>query len=469
MSSTASLFLDAWKNRHKLGDRQKSRELAAFLPAALEIQEAPPNPIARWLARALIAFMVLVVVWALFGEVNIVATAQGKILPSARVKVVQPLDKSVISKILVAEGEYVAKGQPLIELDSTLTGADRNRLINELHSARMKLSVNRALLTLLSGAEKRQAAIDPIDADVKEVWQIENAELYEGLLKEKWRQYEARHAMLQSTVRKAEAEQAATQAMIRKLQQTLPIVTRRAEKLKALHEKQFASEMEYLQLKQERIEKVQDLEAEKQRLKQLHAVKDEALRQVEALTAETKTAALAEIAEMQRQVSVLREELTKATDLNARQVLYAPVSGRVQELTVTTHGEIVTEAQPLMNIVPDESSLAVEVFLENKDIGFVEQAMPAEIKIHTFPFTKYGVIEAVIDTISDDATIDKERGLLYRMLLTMRQDTIKVKGKAVKLMPGMEVTAEIKTGKRRLIEYFLAPLLQHGKESLRER
>ncbi|MCU7906044.1 MAG: HlyD family type I secretion periplasmic adaptor subunit [Candidatus Thiodiazotropha sp. (ex Epidulcina cf. delphinae)] len=469
MNTTVSLLLDAWKNRRELGDGQKSRELAAFLPAALEIQEAPPNPIARWLAWALIAFMVSALLWAAFGEVNVVATAQGKILPSSRVKVVQPLEKSVISQILVAEGEYVAKGQPLIALDGTLTGADRNRLINELHSARMKLSVSRTLLFLLSDAEKRRMDIEQIDLDTKEKGNMASVTLHRRLLKEKWRRYLAGYAMLQSTVKKVEAEQAATQAAIKKLQQTLPIVVRRAKKLKALYEKRFASEMEYLQLKQERIEKVQDLEAEKQRLKQLHAAKDEALRQVDALTAESKTTALAEIAEMQRQVSVLREELTKATDLNARQVLYAPVSGRVHELTVTTHGGVVTEAQPLMNIVPNESSLEVEVFLENKDIGFVEQDMPAEIKIHTFPFTKYGVVEAVIDSISDDASVDEQRGLLYRLLLTMGRDSIMVRGKAVKLMPGMEVTAEIKTGKRRLIEYFLAPLLRHGKESLRER
>jgi hemolysin D len=127
------------------------------------------------------------------------------------------------------------------------------------------------------------------------------------------------------------------------------------------------------------------------------------------------------------------------------------------------------EAQSLMNIVPDRATLEVEAYLENKDIGFVNRDMLAEIKIHAFPFTKYGIVKAAINTISDDATIDEERGLLYRLLLTMEQDTIMVQGREVKLIPGMEVTAEIKTGRRRLIEFFMAPLLQHGQESLRER
>jgi hemolysin D len=145
------------------------------------------------------------------------------------------------------------------------------------------------------------------------------------------------------------------------------------------------------------------------------------------------------------------------------------VSGQIRELTVTTRGVVVTEAQPLMKIVADEASLIVEVHLENKDIGFVKKAMPAEVKIHTFPFTKYGVIEAEVLTISDDAIFDENRGFTYSLLLAMNSKTINVDGRAVRLMPSMEVTAELKTGERRLIEYFLAPLLRHGQESLRER
>ena len=122
-----------------------------------------------------------------------------------------------------------------------------------------------------------------------------------------------------------------------------------------------------------------------------------------------------------------------------------------------------------MLIVPDEEQLEVEVFLENKDIGFVHEDMPAEIKIHTFPFTKYGVIDATVSNVSNDAIVDEQRGLIYSMQLRMAKSTIAVSGKAVKLMPGMAVTAEVKTGKRRVIEFFLAPLLRAKSESIRER
>nr|VFK62099.1 MAG: hemolysin D [Candidatus Kentron sp. TC] len=166
---------------------------------------------------------------------------------------------------------------------------------------------------------------------------------------------------------------------------------------------------------------------------------------------------------------MLEEEFIKASDIDAKRILYTPVAGRVQELAVATVGGLVTEAQQLMLVVPDEEQLEVEVFLENKDIGFVREGMPAEIKIHTFPFTKYGVIDAEVTNVSDDATMDEQRGLIYRMQLRMAKNTLWVKGKKVRLQPGMAVTAEVKTGERRIIEFFMAPLLRYKEESIRER
>ena len=141
----------------------------------------------------------------------------------------------------------------------------------------------------------------------------------------------------------------------------------------------------------------------------------------------------------------------------------------MQNLVVTTIGGVVTEAQELMLIVPDEEKLDIEVLLNNKDIGFVKEGMASEIKIHTFPFTKYGMINATITSISDDAILDEQRGLIYKIQLVMEKNTIVADGRIVKLIPGMEVTAEVKTGHRRIIEFFLAPLLRYRQEGLRER
>lgn len=473
-----SKLWQAWKNRHTLGDSNTTRELAAFLPAALEIQEAPQNPIAKWLGRSLVVLFVLIIIWACLGEVNIVASAEGKIIPSSRIKYIQPLEKAVVKDILVTEGQYVQKGQALIELDSTLTNADEQRLRHELHSMELRQAVNNGLLALLQQQTVKNPqssqSLQPVTLDLIELPEVVDAsrqdiQLHKSLLWQQWQQYYTQYQTLQSSLAKNQAEQAMTQEVVKKLQKTLPIVNQRAQKLKKLLAKNFASETEYLELEQERIETSQDLAAEKQRAKQLLAAEQEITQQTLTLVAQTQSEILTQLTDTQRQIASLQEELAKARDLNAKQVLYAPVTGQVQQLAVSTIGGVVTEAQQLMVVVPDSEKLEVEVFLENKDIGFVNEGMGAEIKIHTFPFTKYGIIDAEITNVSNDATLDEQRGLIYGMQLLMDKNTILVEGKEVKLIPGMAVTAEVQTGYRRIIEFFLAPLLRYGSEGLRER
>ena len=469
--SAIAVFKDAWQNRDKLGDANQTRELAAFLPAALEIQESPPIPLARWLAWGLLVLVVIAIVWALLGHVNIVASAEGKIIPSSRVKQVQPLEKGVVKALLVSEGEYVKQGQPLIEFDTTLTQADKKRLASDLYSAKLRLAVSKGVLSLLEkpNSQITTSFIDAYLLNVPADTLALDAALYKNMLRQQWLQYQSQLKALESGLAKIQAEQSATKEVIIKLEQTLPIAEKRAVTLKSLHGKDFVSENDYLTVEQERIQQTQDLAAERQRLKQLQAAKEEVREQINLHKAQSSGTLLTEITELQRQIASLEEEFTKASDINAKQVLYAPVAGRVQELAVNTVGGVVTEAQQLMLVVPDEEQLEVVVFLENKDIGFVHEGMSSEIKIHTFPFTKYGVIDAEVTTVSDDATVDEQRGLIYRMQLRMAKNTLWVEGKEVKLQPGMAVTAEVQTGERRIMEFFLAPLLRAKSESIRER
>jgi len=469
--SFLSSLKDAWNDRHSLGSDNNSRELAAFLPAALEIQQAPPNPLAKWLSRSLMILLVLAVAWAMIGEVNIVASAEGKIIPSSRVKQIQPIEKAIVKAILVTEGQSVTKGEALIELDSTLTEADEKKLTQERHSSQLQQAIIRGLLALLEKTEAEQISVntDQLDLSFPADSTEQEQSLHKRLLWQQWQQYRSQKQTLQNTLAKTKQEQASSRAVVSKLSQTLPIIAGRSKKLKDLYSQNFVSETEYLQVEQQRIENTQDLSAERHRLQQLKAAEREVNQQLNTLTAQTKSENLSKLTELQRQIAALDEELTKIVNVNSNQILYAPVSGQVQELAVNTVGGVVTEAQQLMLIVPDEETLEVEVFLENKDIGFVQEDMEAEIKIHTFPFTKYGIIDGTVTSISDDATVDEQRGLIYGMHLVMKDNTIWVEGKEVRLMPGMAVTAEMRTGKRRIIEFFLAPLLRYKDESIRER
>lgn len=478
MTNFFQQLLDAWRDRAKLGDGSKHQNLSEFMPAALELQESPPNPLVRWLAWVLIALFVLTLVWACIGKVDVVSSAEGKIIPSSRVKQIQPLTKGFVKAIHVKEGQFVNQGDALIELDRTITAADQARMQQELHNASLNLASAEALQQFLANQSdsldkknpqpntatdiqlKVHAAIKPSETEIL---------LHQQKTWEQWQQYQAQLSSLHSGLQKVQSEKIGNQETIKKLQQTLPMITKRAQALESLYAKNMASEAEYLELEQQRIERVQDLAAQQQMQQQLNAAINEAQQQINALKADTLGKLLAQIADSRNQIATISEELVKATDMNNKQILYAPVAGYVQQLAINTIGGIVTEAQQLMIIVPEEESLEVQVMLGNQDIGFVQKDMAAEIKIHTFPFTKYGLIDATVTHISDDAIIDEKLGLVYTMHLKMHKSTIRVDAKEVKLIPGMAVTAEVKTTQRRVIEYFLSPLLRYKQESIRER
>lgn len=476
-------FIDIWRTRGQLGSKNRSRDELAFMPAALEIMETPPHPLAHWISRTLMALFTFGVLWACIGKVNIVATAEGKIMPSSRVKQIQPLEKGVVKAILVKEGDRVTEGQPLVELDRTLTASDQQRFTGELDDAQKDMDRLQKFQKMLIGHVEAAARGRP---EYEQTGQAQGPaptdSLQDQLLQQQWNQYLAQRASAEGELAKRKAEQKSNLELIKKLQGTLPLITKRVNAVKGLMEKKMVPETQYLELEEQRITQEQDLAVYQANQQQLKAAIAQAEQQLNALVAQTQSETLAKISDTQQKINALQESLNKATDMNARQILYAPVSGQVQGLAINTVGGVVTEAQQLMMIVPEGENFEVEVYLQNKDIGFVHKGDSAEIKIHTFPFTKYGVINAKVTRISDDAfsvnTGDRSRsvpdpsqneGLVYTMGLQMEKGTIRVNDKEVRLMPGMAVTAEVKTGERRMIEFFLAPLLKAKQESIRER
>lgn len=431
-----------------------------FLPAALEIQHSPPHPLARWLGIAMLLFFSLAFAWACIGKVDVVAVAEGKIIPSARVKQIQPLEKGVVKTIFVHEGQLVKAGDPLIELDRTSSAAAREKMANEFQKAEELLLREQAFLALL----ENRMPIKPFAAD----------ETQEKLLQQQWQQYRAQSAALSSQHDNRLAEKQANREVINKLQATLPIARKRAGDLKMLADKKLVAQNQYLEQEELRINQQQDLAAAVANDTRLAAAIAESEQQMAALTAQVRAQTLSQIVEAERQRNSLREQLTQAQDFDSRQILYAPVAGQVKDLRTNTVGGVVLEAQQLMLVVPTDEKLEVEAWLQNRDIGFVQENDQAVIKVHTFPFTRYGTIDATVTRISDDAMADEKNSreksdLLFGMSLLMARNTLQVDGREVKLMPGMQVTVEIVTGQRRLIEYFLTPLQQRVQESGHER
>jgi len=443
-----------------------------FLPAALEIQEKPPSPAGRAIAWSVMAFFAIAVVWAMVGEIDIVATARGKIIPSGRVKVIQPVEIGVVRQIPVQEGQQVKAGDLLIELDPTSTQADLGSLEMELLAARLDEARYRQLQQLSnreSGVKASSGFTLQLPAPLTQEAGAGVIRLQEQMLRSEWSEHRARLAALDNTIESRQADLAATRNEVNKLEGTLPLVTRRANALKGLVAKKLSAEQAWLELEEKRVIQQHELAVLKNRISQVESSIQEARQQRQALESEFMRQLLTGLSETGRHIDQLQQERVKATQRTELQRLTAPVSGVVQQLAVHTIGGVVTPAQELMKIVPESESLEVEAWILNKDIGFVDEGQAVEVKIETFPFTRYGTIDAELVDVSSDAVTDEEKGLVYAGRVLMQKSVIQVREKLVNLTPGMAVTVEIKTGKRRLIEFFLSPLLRYKQESLGER
>jgi hemolysin D len=451
------------------GSNEHSHEYE-FLPAALEIQETPPSPIGRLIIWALLLLVVIAIAWAIIGQVDIITTAQGKIIPGGRDKIIQPLEIGVVRKIHVEEGQHVGKGQLLVELDTTVSGADEARMRRELILARFEAARLRALMKENKKNNKDGPGVFDGEtlADLKDtaprIFAIQTR-----LLKNERREDAANKSARENDIKKLRAELKVAHNILDKLQATLPLVTERAVALKEMAVNKLGPRQMYLEIEQQRLEQMHDITAQKSRIDEIAAAIITAQQQLVAYRAEHKRGVLTRLAETESNINTLDNEFKKAEQRYRQQRLEAPVSGTVQQLAIHTEGGVVTPAQTLMVIVPTKSVLEVEAWIANKDIGFVKKGQTAEVKIEAFPFTKYGIIDADLTNISSNAISDEDLGLVYHARVLLKKSKIQVKDKWVNLSPGMAVTVEVKTGKRRLIEYFLSPLMKYTDESIRER
>ena len=461
---------------------RKERDELAFLPAALEIIESPPSPIGRAIALLIMLFFCLALAWASLGSVDIVASAPGKIIPSGRTKVVQPFETGVVRAIHVRDGQMVQAGDALIELDPTMTEAERAHLHSDLIAE--KLSIARLRAAAADGADPLSDFNPPADASQDII------ATQRQLLIDQTAEHRAKLAALEDQKRQKEAERASIAAAIEKIEAVLPVVQERTDIRKVLFDHQTGSKVNYLEALQVLIENRKELDVQKSRLREADAALAAATQARVQAEGEFRRTLFSDLAEAERKAAGLAHDLDKASERTRLQLLSAPVDGVVQQLAVHTIGGVVTPAQTLLVLVPLESHLEVEAMISNRDIGFVSAGQDAEIKIDTFNFTRYGLLHGHVLNVSTDAitrdrreeaTRDgspatekstsepKGQELVYAARVALNRTQMQIEGKSVPLGPGMAVTVEIRTGTRRIISYLLSPLLKYQQESLRER
>lgn len=430
-----------------------------FLPAALELVKTPPSPIGRAIVWTLITLFVITIAWACIGHVDEVAVAQGKVIPSGYTKTVQASDNGVVKKINIQDGSKVKAGDVLIELDTTITAADLARMTKERDYA--KLEVQRLTAEQTAGPFEPEA-----DPQVNPQDQQNELRLYTSRMAD----YQSKLAAAQQVVDQAQATLSSAQAVREKLAGQLAIISTKAGRMQQLVDAGAAAEFQYLDYKQQQIGFQQDLAAAISEIaKDDHALQ-QAMESRNNVVSEHSQDIMTKLVDARRQWQEAEEEVRKAQEKYRLSTITAPISGTVHQLAVHTVGGVVTPAQALLLIVPDNDEMEIEAWVANMDIGFLHEGQDAEIKVETFNFQKYGTLHATLVSISSDAVEDKDKGLVYRALLRTKVDHFTLaNGQTVYLTPGMAVSAEIKTRQKRVIEYFMDPFMKYRSEGLRER
>lgn len=455
-------FAAAWRIRDQLDPPRRSDEELAFLPARLELVESPASPLARWTMGAIVALFCVALLWAIFGKLDIVAVAPGKTVVDSRTKVIQPAETAVVHRIRVRDGQAVKQGEVLIELDATATGADVRQAGEALHHARLAdLRLTAMYEALETGVLPPRPETSDLPADrLQAEWQLVASEFAE---------YEARRQSLHAGVAQRRAQEHTVRAQIAPIEQSLAIARERVADLEQLLEGQYVSRHEYLARKQEMVEMDRVLTAQRAMLAETRSALVTAQEELRVLDADARQETLDALRQAREQVAQYEPQVARTRQRDALMQLRAPVDGTVQQLAVHTVGGVVTPAQALMVIVPSDEALEVEATVLNKDIGFIQPGQRATVKVESFPFTRYGYLEGVVDTISHDAAQDEQLGLVFPARVKLEDASLMVDGVRVALTPGMRLSVEIKTGKRRVIDYLLGPLRRRGTEALRER
>lgn len=440
-----------------------------FSPPLLRLQEVPPHPLGRWVLKAMLILLGCLVLWALLGRLDIVAVAEGKLVPQSYVKIVQPAEAGIVKEILVREGETVRAGQVLMRMDALITDADANSLQAEL--ARKRLTLLR-IDAELAGGHFRPGPDAPVlmAKEVEAQFKANRAALDAALAEER------------SRLLKAGQDLAAAEQVRAKLENTLPHYRELEKAFEQLAKEGAVAVLTASDKRRERIEKEQELRAQEHVVESARAgvlQSGKALAQIES---DYRRQLHTERNEVANAVERLTQEVAKQTHRQELLELKAPQAGVVKDLATHTSGAVVQPGTVLLTLVPQNETLRAEVWVFNEDIGFVRPGQAVKLKLAAFPFQKYGMAEGVVEHVSADATDPaadnsappsdgngKPKPFVYKALVSLKSMSLEAGGGRFPLTAGMRINAEILLGTRTVAEYLLSPVQKAWHEAGRER
>ena len=430
-----------------------------FSSPAMAVQLMPPGVVVRMVSLSICAMVALALGFAYVAKMDIVVSVQGKVIPSGKSKVVQPLEPGIVRAVRVHDGQKVKAGDVLVELDPTSTGADRDRLQRDGWEAQAEVLRSSALL---SGASSFDAPPDM----PPEVVANQTATLQARLSEQR-----AKLAGLDADMGKRRADADAIQSNLAQLRASLPLVRQKHQMREDMAKTGHLAQSSALETQLELMNAEKEIAVQANRLKESQAGYQTVVQQRLQAVAEFKARSSNELADAVKRQNAAEQELVKANQRWTQQTLHAPIDGVVQQLAVTTVGGVVTAAQPLLTLVPEQSPLEIEAQVMNRDIGHLQVGQRVINKIETYDFTRYGFLDGEVLWVGTDAVQDQKLGLVYpvRIRLNQTRTPNAVNGRYGEVTAGMNVTADIRTDERRMIEYLLAPMLRYQQEALRER
>lgn len=426
-----------------------------FKPTMAEIEEQPTSPLKRVVFWVIVAVMVFFSTWMYFGKIDVVVSARGIVIPERDVKILQPLDTGVVSAILCREGDFVKKDQVLMEIDPSITAPELESKQKSL--AYLELEKTRLNATIGKGRFNP----DQKTGDKESI--RTQRDLYHSSIEGLHKQLDEKKAELSRIEEdmKSAAKDKIYNASL------LDLAKDREKRLKEVAD--IIPKNEYEKALNDVLTYSNNVEQLTHKLEGLAHQRSQLLSELAYINENFKTTTLKEYSDKHKIVTEIRAELDKTSYRNEKQKIASPVDGYISNLSFHTIGGVVTPAQKLMTVVPFSAPLVIKATVLNKDIGFVKDGMPVLVKIDTFDFQKYGILKGTVRNVSKHSTEDEKLGPVYEIFINPVDTTLFVEGKQVPMTSGMSLTAEVKVGKRRIIEFFIYPLIKYLDEGIKVR
>jgi len=451
--------------------RALSKDALAFAPGLLAIQERPPAPLAKVIILALTALVAILIVWAFFGKLDIIATAPGRLVPASYVKIVQPSGPGIVREILVREGERVQAGQVLLRMDRQDSDADSAEITSSLRVRELQI---RRIDSELAGRPFVRGKDDHDDAfhQVQAQFEIHQQAYNEAI------------AQAEEAVRRTEHDRDAGQQTLEKLKQTNPIFRSQAQTYSDLGKDGYVPRTTAEDKQREFIESDQELKSQVARVASLDSSVEQARRQLDELKAKARSDLQNERVEAEADRAKLAQEALKQTHHAGLLELKATEAGTVKDLATHSIGTVVSAGTVLLSVVPEKAALVAEVTVRNEDVGFVSANQPVKIKVASYAFQQYGMIDGHVAQVWPDAQDgssvqhegedhaardgDSEPGA-FKALVELSSQTLHSINRELPLVPGMRVMVEINQGRQTVMQYLLSPILKVAQEGGHER